>query len=134
MRAVPTRSQKKQTVGPAASNSDATLVESPVTVYPIHIEYEEERWQYTSLSESKTQDERWWINSTDTDTNFWGEGTQYKWPVTGGRHTPYSHIIPQSFSRGTRSYAFSISTKYAQTYLAYYQDISKIAEEWKFGL
>jgi len=33
--------RKKQTVDPATSNSDA-LIDLTVTVYPIHIDYEEE--------------------------------------------------------------------------------------------
>jgi len=43
--------------------------------------------------------------------------------------TPYARKTPQSFSRGTRSYAFSRSTKHAKTSLAYFQDFSKILLE-----
>jgi len=38
--------------------------------------------------------------------------------------TPYSQNIPQNFSQGTRSYAFSKSTKHVKTFLAYSQDFS----------
>jgi len=40
--------------------------------------------------------------------------------------TPYSRNTSNSFSRGTRSYAFSRLTKHVQTSLAYSQDFSKI--------
>ena len=35
------------------------------------IDYEEEWWQYTLLSESITNAERLWINFVDRDTIFW---------------------------------------------------------------
>ena len=46
--------------------------------------------------------------------------------------TPYSRNTPQSFSRGTRSYAFSRSTKHVWKFLAYSQDLSKICWRVKF--
>ena len=45
---------KKQTVDLAASNSDSH-VNLFVTVYPIHMDYEEQWWQYTTVSESNTR-------------------------------------------------------------------------------
>jgi len=50
MQAVPNRPQKAD---PATSNSD-TLAYSAVTVYLIHIDWEEEWWQHTPLLESTT--------------------------------------------------------------------------------
>jgi len=44
-----------------------------VTVYPVHIDYEKELWQYTPLSESNKDNERLWFNSADKETNFWAE-------------------------------------------------------------
>jgi len=61
---------KKQAIDLAASNSDA-LVDSTVTVYPMHIYYEEARWQHTPLPESNQHCERLWFNFADTDTNVW---------------------------------------------------------------
>ena len=45
----------------------------------IQFTYEKEWWQHTSLSESKTNGERSWSNSPDTDTNFWA-GMQWLYP------------------------------------------------------
>jgi len=49
--------RKKQMIDPAAFNSN-TLVDSAVTVYPIHVDCEEEWWQRTPLSKSNTRGER----------------------------------------------------------------------------
>jgi len=35
------------------------------------IDYEEEWWQHTPLSESNANTERLWVNSVDMDTIFW---------------------------------------------------------------
>jgi len=48
--------------------------------------------------------------------------------------TPYSSNILQTFSWGTRSYAFSRSTKHVKTSLAYSQDFSKFCWRVKCGL
>ena len=48
---------QKQIIDTTASNS-VTLVDSAVTVYPIHAHYEEKWWQHTPLSESNTHAER----------------------------------------------------------------------------
>jgi len=48
--------------------------------------------------------------------------------------TPYSRNTPQSFSQGTRPYAFSRSTKHVKTSLAYSQDFLKFCWRVKCGL
>ena len=48
--------------------------------------------------------------------------------------TPHSRNTPQSFSQGTRLYAFSRSTKHVKTSLAYSQDVSKFCWRVKCGL
>jgi len=58
-----------QTVILVSSNSD-TLVDLAVTVYPIHIYYEEEWWKPYPCP-SSTPGERLWFNACDTNTNFW---------------------------------------------------------------
>ena len=45
---------------------------------------------------------------------------------------PHSRNTPESFSRGTRSYAFSRLTKHVEKFLAYSQDFSKICWRVKF--
>ena len=47
------------------------------------------------------------------------------WPVTGGRQH-HTHGTPLKFFTGTRSYAFSRSTKHVKAFLAYSQDFSKL--------
>jgi len=47
--------------------------------------------------------------------------------------TSYSLNTPQSVSQGTRSYAFSRSTKHVKTFLAYSQDLSKCCRRVKRG-
>ena len=90
---------KKPIVDLAASNND-TLVNSAVTVYPIHINYEEQ-WQHTPLLEPNTHDERLWFYFATTDTNVWA-GIQL--PTSNRRlSTSYSRNTPQGFYRGTRS-------------------------------
>ena len=83
MQAAPNRLQKAK-IGPAAPNSD-TLVDAAVTAYPIHIEYEEEWWQHTPLSESKTH------YSFDTDTKFWAG---MRW-LDGQLQAAVNTVLPQ---------------------------------------
>jgi len=67
---------KNKTVDPAASNND-TLIGSVMPVYPIHIDYEKERWKHTPLLESNAHGERLWFNAADTETKFWAG---MEWP------------------------------------------------------
>ena len=62
--------------------------------------YEEERWQHTPLSKYKTNNERLYFNSGDTDTIFWA-GIQL---FEGQQEAPVNTVLqqhPQSFSQGT---------------------------------
>jgi len=52
-----------------------------------------------------------------------------KWPSI-----PHSQKTPQSFSQGTRLYAFLRSTKHVKTFLTYSQDFSKSCWRVKCGL
>ena len=62
---------KSKWIDPAAPNC-GTFDNSAVIVYTIHVvDYEEEWWQNTPLSESNTNDERFWFNSSNMDTHFW---------------------------------------------------------------
>ena len=47
-----------------------------------------------------------------------------------GPSSPYYRCTPQSFSRGTWSYAFLRSAKHVEASLAYSQDLTKFAGEW----
>jgi len=56
------------------------------------IDYEEEWWQHTTLSESNTNGESSWFNSViDTDTIFWA-GTQL---LDGQQEAPANTVLPQ---------------------------------------
>ena len=87
--------RKKRTVDPAASKSD-TLINSAVTVYPVHIDYEEEWWKHKPLSKSNTQ-----VNGCDliSSTRIHTSQQEYKNFKHGGRRpsTPYSRNTPRSF-------------------------------------
>jgi len=48
--------------------------------------------------------------------------------------TPHSRNTPQSFSKGTRLYALSRSTKHVKTSLAYSQDFPKFCWRVKYGV
>ena len=89
---------------PADSSVD-TLVNSAVTVYPIHIDCEEEWWKHNPFRSSHTHDEGLWFNAADTDTNFlagirWRDG-QYQ-AVVNTVLLQHSH----SPSRRTRFFEF----------------------------
>jgi len=63
-------SHRKQTIVTAALNRSA-IAHLAVIVYPNHRLYEEGWWQHTHFSESNTNGEQLWLNSANTDTNFW---------------------------------------------------------------
>jgi len=116
---------KIQMVDLASSNSD-TLVESvAVTVYPIHVHYEEEWWWHTTLSGFNTHGEQLWLNlPTWTQTSE----QEYSDLMASNRwsSTPYSPNSSQNFSLGTQSYTLLRSTKHVEKSLADFQDFSKI--------
>jgi len=55
MLAVPNDPQKSNDW--SCKSSSVTLVDTGVSIYPIHIDYEQEWWQPTPLSEANTHDE-----------------------------------------------------------------------------
>ena len=79
--------------------------------YPIHADYEEEWLQHTPLSESNTNGELCDLTpptrTQSSEQEYSDLMTSNKWPST-----LYSRNTSQSFSQGTRSYAFSRSTKH----------------------
>jgi len=99
-----------------------------------HVDYEKERWQNTPLSESSSNGEQSQFNSPHTETNLW---PRIQW-LDGSNwrlSAPYSRNTPQSFSRGTRSYAFLRSTKHVKTSYEHTPKISqKFAGEWNYLL
>ena len=76
------------------------------------------------------------LNGCDLTPSTWSQSfeQEYSYLTASKRHpsTPYSHIIPQSFSWGTQPYAFPRSTKHVHTSLACSQDFWKIC--WGVGL
>ena len=68
-------------------------------------------WIRPCLSQYKTNSERLWFNSADKDKNFWAEIHNDLTASNRRSSTPFSRNTPLSFSRVTRSYAFSRSTK-----------------------
>ena len=99
------------------------------------IDYEEEWWQHTPLSESNTNAERLWLTPSTRTQSFEQE---YSHLTASKRHpsTPYSRNTLHSFSRGTRSYAFPQSIKHVLCISLWHAPrISrKFAGEWKFVL
>ena len=97
------------------------------------IDYEEEWWQHTPLSESNTNAERLWFNSVDTDTIFWA-GLQLHNGQKEALVDTYSHNTPKAFheepghilSRGRQNMCIRL-------WLAL-RIFQKFAGEWKFGL
>jgi len=55
------------------------------------IDYEEEWWQHTPLSESNTNTERLWFNSVDRETIFW-KGIQL---LDDQQQAPVNNVLPQ---------------------------------------
>jgi len=97
------------------------------------IDYEEEWWQHTPLSESNTNAERLLVNSS---IGTQSSEQEYSYLTASNRRPskPYSHN-PQSFLRGTRPYTFPMSTKHVCTSFWHAPKISrKFAGEWKFVL
>jgi len=92
----------KQTVDHAASYCD-TLIDSAVTVYPIHID---ERRQHKSLSELNIYCEWLWFKATDTDKLL---SREYHDLMASNRRpsTPCSRTTPKNVFRGDRLYTFS---------------------------
>jgi len=109
--------RKKQTVNLAASNSD-TIVDSAVTAYRIHIEYVEEGWQHKPLSYQHPR----WMNGCKLTPPTRTHNSEQEYDLTASNRRPstlLSRNTSQSFSRKTRSYVFSRSTKQVLTDLAY---------------
>ena len=75
------------------------------SVENLDIDYEEEWWQHTPLSESNTNAERLWLNSVDRDTIFWAR----KQLLDGQQEAPFNAVLPQHpqrFLRGIRPYIY----------------------------
>jgi len=68
------------------------------------IDYEEEWWQHTPLSESNTNAERLWFNSVDTDTIFWARIQL----LDGQQEAPVNTVLqqhpPKLFNRNPAIY------------------------------
>jgi len=60
----------------------------------LDIDYEEEWWQHTPLSESNTNTERLWFDSVDMDTIFWA-GIQF---VTAGNISWCGTLLNATFT------------------------------------
>ena len=78
---------------------------------PVHIDYKDKLRQHTPLSKSNTHGEWLWFNSTHTDTTSEQEYSN----VTASNKAAVNTVLPQhsqNISGGTRSYAFSSSTKH----------------------
>ena len=84
-------------------------------VHLVHVNYEKERWQNTPLPKTNTHMKWLWLFTICTNTNF---GLTVLWQIN-------SRSTLQSFSRGTRSYAFSS----AKISFAYSQISKKFASE-----
>jgi len=55
------------------------------------IDYEEEWWQHTPLSESNTSGEQLWFNYFDTDAIFWARIQL----LDGQKEAPVNTVLPQ---------------------------------------
>ena len=100
------------------------LIGSAKLVHPVHVKYEKESWQNTPLLKINTYMKWLWlfiIHTTQTSGWQWSD----LMANTRCLSMPYSCSILHSLSRGTRSYAFSRSTKHAKTSFACTHDFSK---------
>jgi len=90
----------------ADADKMANLAQDTKSLGTTDIDYEEEWWRQNTPLESNTQSERLWFNGVDTDSN---SEQKYNDLMANNRRrsTPYLRNTPQSFSRQTRSYAFS---------------------------
>ena len=118
---------REQTVDPAAPDSN-TLVDSAMTVYPIHIDYEDGWWQHTPWSEAYANGEQLWLNSAHTDIKLWA-GIQC---LTASDSQPLVNVVlPKHFPK-------ALPVRDRQNKCRYVLHISKISRnflgEWKLGL
>jgi len=116
--------RKKQTFKSCSSSSD-TLFDSTVTVYPIHIDYMKRSGDRTQSCRSQTP------TANDCDLTLPTQTSEHEYSdLTASNRrpsAPCSRSTPQSISRGTRSYAFSRSTKHALRSFGFSLDFSKIS-------
>ena len=98
MQAVPNRPQKV-TVDPAASNND-TLVDSVVTVFPVHKEWIGMATAHTFLGVQRHGERVWFKPLTRTQT----PEHEYSDLTASNRRqsTPYVRNTRQNFAQGTR--------------------------------
>jgi len=115
-----------QTADPAASSSD-TLVDSAVTVYPIHLTtMKRSGLKYTSLSSTPT------VNGCDlTPPTRTQTEQEYSDLTTSNRPplTPYFRKTAQSFSQGTGRMLFRGRQNKRKTSRAHFKDFTKISWE-----
>jgi len=89
------------------------------------IDYVEEWWRTTPLSESNTNAGRLWFNSVDKDTIFW-TGVQL---LDGQQEAPVNTVLPQhpqKFFTRNRPYTIPRSTKHVYMSMVLSQDLSKV--------
>ena len=68
------------------------------------VNYEEEWWQHTPLSESNTNNERLWLNSVHTDTIFWAGIHAFDGPQKESVNTLLPQHPPKLFTRNPAIY------------------------------
>jgi len=98
----------------------------------LDIDYEEEWWQHTPLSESNTNAARLWFNPVDTNTIFWARIQLLDGHQEAAINTVLPQHPPKLFTRNPAIYFPEVDKTCVYKSLACSQDVSKIC--WRVEL